>query len=136
MYLVQILNFQLLEVLLLSKKELSVIETAVLGLIPRGREKRITLKDMMKSIDLDERTLQLVISRLVFSYGIPICATREKNIGSGVYIPLSEKERKEGLQSIKAQTKSMTERIEIVESADLSSWNKGLTYNYQSKLEV
>lgn len=120
----------------MTKKELSVIETAVLELIPRGREKRITLKDMMKAIDLDERTLQSVISRLVFSYGIPICATREKFNGSGIYIPLSEKERREGLVSIKAQTQSMTERINIVESADLSNWNKGLTYNRQEELEV
>lgn len=136
MYLVQILSFLFSEVLLLTKKELSVIETAVLELIPRGREKRITLKDMMKAIDLDERTLQSVISRLVFSYGIPICATREKFNGSGIYIPLSEKERREGLVSIKAQTQSMTERINIVESADLSNWNKGLTYNRQEELEV
>ncbi|MEG0285296.1 MAG: hypothetical protein RR494_04495 [Vagococcus sp.] len=120
----------------MNKKELSVIETAVLELIPRGREKRITLKDMMKAIDLDERTLQAVISRLVFSYGIPICATREKFIGSGIYIPLTEKERIEGLISIKAQTQSMTDRIEIVESADLKNWNKGLTYNYQEKLRM
>lgn len=118
------------------KKELSVIETSILELIPRGREKRITLKDMMKAIDLDERTLQSVISRLVFSYGIPICATREKFNGSGIYIPLSEKERREGLVSIKAQTQSMTERINIVESANLNTWNKGLTYNYQDKLRL
>lgn len=136
MYQEQILGYQLMEVLLLNKKELSVIETAVLELIPRGREKRITLKDMMKAIDLDERTLQAVISRLVFSYGIPICATREKFIGSGIYIPLTEKERIEGLISIKAQTQSMTDRIEIVESADLKNWNKGLTYNYQEKLRM
>ncbi|NKC66720.1 hypothetical protein [Vagococcus fluvialis] len=120
----------------MTKKELSVIETAVLELISRGREKRITLKDMMKTIDLDERTLQSVISRLVFSYGIPICATREKFNGSGIYIPSSEKERRDGLVSIKAQTQSMTERINIVESADLNNWTKDLVYNYQEKMEV
>ena len=125
-----------MEVLLLNKKELSVIETAVLELIPKKRKKRITLKDMMKAIDLDERTLQSVISRLVFSYGIPICATREKFNGSGIYIPLSEKERRDGLVSIKAQTQSMTERINIVESANLNTWNKDLIYNHQDKLEV
>lgn len=136
MYLVQILNFRPLEVLLLNKKELSVIETAVLELIPRGREKRITLENIMKAIDLDKRTLQAVISRLVFSYGIPICATREKFDGSGIYIPLTNKERIEGLISIKAQTQSMTDRIAIVESANLKTWNKDLTYNYQSQLRL
>lgn len=124
-----------MEVTLLNK-ELSIIDTSVLELIPRGKENRVTLSTMMKSIDLDERTIQAVISRLVFDHGIPICATREKNSGSGVFIPLNEQERIEGLQNIKAQTKSMTERIKIVESADLVNWNKNLNLKYQERLEV
>lgn len=122
--------------ILLIKKELSVIDTAVLELIPRGKVNRTTLSNMMKVIDLDERTIQAVISRLVFSHGIPICATREKNSGSGVYIPLNDQERIDGLQNIKAQTQSMTERIKIVESADLKNWNKNLNLKYQESLEV
>ena len=120
----------------MSKKELSVIETSILELIPRGESKKISLKKITDSIGIDERSVQAVISRLIIIYGVPICASRGVNSDNGFYIPITEKERIEGLQSIKMQTINMTQRIKSVESANLITWNEGLIYNHQEELEV
>ncbi|MGX7024137.1 hypothetical protein [Vagococcus hydrophili] len=120
----------------MKRKELSIIETSVVCMIPRGKDKKIPLKEITKSIGIDERSIQSVISRLIMIHGIPICASRGINSDNGFYIPINEKERSEGLRSIKMQTVNMTERIQSVEAANLNTWNEGLIYNYQESLGV
>lgn len=111
--------------------QLSVIETAVLESIPRGYENRQPLKKLCSLLDLDERSIQSVISRLT-AKGVPICSSR--GIDSGVYIPLTEEEREKGLRSIKSQAKEMGKRIIAVSNADLDHWHEGIYYTYQSSL--
>lgn len=115
------------------KKELSVIETAVLSMIPRGTGKKVTLNDICQLTSLNLREVQSVINCLVFKYKIPIVANRGSG---GVFIPLNNSQRIEGLTGIKNQVVDLTKRIEIVESSDLDNWDKPLGLNYQEKLEV
>ena len=108
-----------MEVLLLANN-LSIIEQNVLSLIPRGKDNRKTLQVISEAIDLTPREIQSVINTLITNHHIPIVATRSKK--SGVYIPLTQDERVEGLQSLKKQTSDQLKRIAIVESIDLDNW--------------
>ncbi|MGX6979139.1 DNA-binding protein [Vagococcus elongatus] len=101
----------------MKNNQLSVIEKAVLSMIPHGKNNRKPLKEISAGIDLDTRSIQSIINRLVMVYHIPICALRETG---GVYIPLTEEERQEGLKGLKSQASDMNRRIEIVESVDLN----------------
>lgn len=104
----------------MQNKNLSIIEENVLSLIPRGKDNKKTLQIMSESIDLTPRELQAIINGLIFNHRIPIVAIRQ----GGVYIPLSENERIEGLQGLKNQTNDQLKRINIVESIDLDNWHK------------
>lgn len=114
-------------------KELSVIESSVLSLIPRGKDKKVTLDYICKNTGLKVREVQSVINCLVFKYEIPVCADRSQG---GVYIPINNEERSNGLNGIKSQVNNLKSRIKIVESADLNNWMDDLIYNYQEKLKV
>lgn len=113
------------------KKELSPIETAVLELIPRGYENRQSLKNLYTLLDMKEREIQAVISRLT-AKSIPVCSCRGTE--PGVYIPLTEEERTRGLESIKSQAREMNKRIRAVSQADLEHWHEGIYYTYQTSL--
>lgn len=102
----------------MMKTNLSIIEQTVLSLIPRGKENRKTLKVISAYIDLKPRELQSVINGLISNHHIPIVAIRK----GGIYIPLSESERVDGLQGLKNQTQDQLKRIAIVESVDLENW--------------
>ncbi|MGF2142051.1 hypothetical protein ACQUD9_05210 [Vagococcus fluvialis] len=117
----------------MTKKELSVIETAVLSMIPRGTGKKVTLNDICQLTSLSLREVQSVINCLVFKYKIPIVANRGSG---GVFIPLTDEQRLEGLKGIKNQVIDLTKRIELVEASDLDNWDKPLKRNYQEALEV
>ncbi len=105
-------------------------------MIPRGENKKLPLKQISKGVGLDERSIQSVINRLITVYGVPICASRGIHSDNGFYIPITEKERSEGLKSIKMQTINMKERINSVETANLNTWDEDLIYQTQEKLEV
>ncbi|MBP2966853.1 hypothetical protein [Acinetobacter baumannii] len=117
-------------------KELSIIETELLSIIPRVKDNIKSIKTIGYQLGLDERTTQSIVSRLVIKYGIPICSTREKELGSGIFIPLTPKERMDGLRNFKSQAINMIERVKVVESADLNNWTDDLVYKYQEKLKV
>ncbi|MBO0476176.1 hypothetical protein DOK76_03785 [Vagococcus sp. DIV0080] len=117
----------------MNKKELSVIESSVLSMIPRGTGKKVTLNDICQLTSLNLREVQSVISSLVFKYKIPIVANR--GLG-GIFIPLTNEQRSQGLNGIKNQVIDLNKRIEIVESADLIDWNKNINLSYQERLEV
>lgn len=113
-------------------KELTIIESAVLSMIPRGKDNRRALKSMCDATGLDARSMHSVINTLVFKHKIPIVATRKGK--GGVYIPLSSQERAEGLKGLINQVSDMTHRIEIVQSADLTNWENGMNYNQTKKV--
>lgn len=118
----------------MTKKQLSVIESSVYELLPRGRENRKSIKSICKLIDLDERSVQSIINRLIISHNIPIVADRRGE--GGVFIPLTEEERRVALISIKRQVAEMQKRVEAVENIDLDNWDKNLIHAYQGRLGV
>lgn len=113
---------------------LSVIESSVLNLVPQGMDNRRNLKEIASLIDLDVRSIQEIINRLI-SYGVPICAFRGNN-QSGVYIPTNQEELRLGTRAVKSQIKEMMIRVDRVENADLINWKSAVVTTRQSELEV
>lgn len=102
--------------------ELTIIESAVLELIPHGTARKISIKELASLVDLDERSLYEVINSLR-KKGVPVCAQRSGVPSDrGYYIATSEQERAEGLTAYKSQVKDMTKLIDLIESADLYNW--------------
>lgn len=109
--------------------QLTIIESAVLELIPIGATRRIVIKDLAKQIDVDERSIYEIVNSLRRK-GVPICANRngQKN-QRGYYIATNEAERIAGISGYKSQVADMQKLIRSIERADLNKWPK---YVYQS----
>lgn len=106
-------------------QELTIIEQAVLDLIPRGGAIKRSSAEIAPVLDLEKRDIQAVVSRLI-KKGVPIVAKRDgKYCERGYYIATTEEERKIGLLSLKRQQVETEERIRLVEQADLKNWSKG-----------
>lgn len=102
--------------------ELTIIESAVLELIPHGTARKESIKELASLVDLDERSIYEVINSLR-KKGVPICAQRSGVPSDrGYYIATSEQERKEGLAAYKSQVKDMTKLIDLIEATDLYNW--------------
>ncbi|HPI99565.1 MAG TPA: hypothetical protein PLN65_01665 [Enterococcus sp.] len=102
--------------------ELTIIEQAVLDLIPLSIERKIAIREISSLIDIDERSVYEVINSLR-KKGIPICAIRHgEPTNRGYFIATSEEERAEGLASYKAQVVDMSRLIKIIEETDLNGW--------------
>lgn len=102
--------------------ELTIIEQAVLELIPRGNERRISSGEISALIDLDKRSIHEVINNLR-KKSVPICAIRHGDYNNrGYYIATNEAERTEGLASYKAQVMDMSGLIKVIEQSDLDGW--------------
>jgi predicted transcriptional regulator len=107
-------------------KELTIIETAVLDLIPVGSIRKVSIREIGKILDLDERSIYEIINSLRRK-GVPVCAKRNGNpIDRGYYIATNEEERATGIHSYKSQVKDMSNLINTIEQADLINWRKNL----------
>lgn len=102
-------------------EHLTIIERAVVELIPRGRERRTTTREIGKLVDLDSREVFAVIQQ-ARRKGVPIVASRRDN--GGLFIATNEEERSEGLRPLEAQYESTRETIENIRGADLNNWQK------------
>lgn len=106
--------------------ELTIIEQAVLELLPRGEQRKRSASEIAPLLDLDKRDVQSVVSKLI-KKGIPVVAKRNgKYSERGYYIATTEEERTKGLISLKRQQKDTEERIKLVEHADLKNWENNL----------
>lgn len=106
--------------------ELTVIESAVLDLIPSGTQRKIAIKEVSRLVDLDERSIYEVINTLR-KKGIPICAQRSgKPSQRGYYIATSDLERNEGISSYKSQIADMQRLIGYIEQSDVNGWKNNL----------
>lgn len=102
--------------------ELTIIESAVLDLIPSGTQRKIAIKEVSRLVDLDERSIYEVINSLR-KKGIPICAQRSGEPSQrGYYIATNDLERNEGISSYKSQVADMQRLISYIEEADVNGW--------------
>lgn len=107
-------------------KQLSIIETAVLDLIPNGSNRKISIKEVGQILDLDERSIYEIINSLRRK-GVPVCAKRNgQPLDRGYYIATNEAERADGIHSYKSQVSDMSSLIQAIEQADLTNWHKNL----------
>lgn len=118
----------------MTKIQLSIIESEVLSLIPRGAERKISLTEIGKSIDLDVRSIQATINSLI-KKGVPCVAVRSL-INGGLFIAETDEERERGLKSLERQALDMQRRAELVRQADLVNWHKNISSSYQKRFEV
>lgn len=90
------------------------------SLIPRGNERLVSVSDLANALDTDVRHIQGMIYNLVVKFGIPVCSYRGE-YQSGVFIPVNESQRIDGLVTIKEQVRSTSVRISAVEEANLDT---------------
>lgn len=106
----------------MDKIELTIIQQFVLDQIPYGSEKPAKVSDISKVINLTERDIHAVINVLTRK-GIPVCSIRSGE-SKGIFIPVTEQERIEGLLALQNQVADMANRIENVQKADLEWYKK------------
>lgn len=104
--------------------ELTIIEKAVLELIPRGIERKIAISELVSLVGIDERSMYTIINNLR-KKGVPICAKRSGE-NRGYYVATNEEEKERGLASYKSQVKDMRELINAIEKADISNWMENI----------
>lgn len=90
----------------------------LLASIPKGDTSPMSISDLSKRLNMEERTIQYQVNQLIVEYGIPICSRR--TINAGIFIPLNEEQRQAGLVTIRASQQSLSRRIAGVEDADLN----------------
>lgn len=117
-----------------TKYQLSIIETAVFELIPQGIEKKTSLSEIGKLVDIDIRSLQATILTLI-KKGIPIVAIRG-SVEGGIFIATTDEEREIGLKSLVSQANEMLYRAQLVRKCDLSTWKNKVSSSYQDQLGV
>lgn len=93
------------------------LDIRVLRLIPYGSERPRPTKEIASLLSIDERKVRKIISRLIVTHGVPIVAKR--GVVSGLYIPLNDTERLEGITELRAQHKAEGERLDSLIMADL-----------------
>ncbi len=117
-------------------EELTIIEEAILDMIPRGSENKRIAKDLANNIGLGWRDVYGVINSLI-KKGVPIVANRKGAYEHrGFYIATNEYEVKTGLSSLKEQVKDMNKRINAVENADLANWESNIIRPSEPKKPV
>lgn len=98
--------------------DIPLIYQEMIDLLPRGSENPMPLKEVASLLHLDKRTVLEYANAISIHYGVPILASR-KYQRNGLYIPVTEKERREGLIPLKNQVLEMTKRIDAIEKAEL-----------------
>lgn len=111
-------------------KELTDREQLVLDYIPFGKDDKINVREIAKLAELDQRAVYTIIESLIHNHKIPIVSSRHEH-DNGIYIPLSDEERQEGLMALRNQVRTMDKRIVLVETADLNT-----VYKYKEVVGV
>lgn len=102
-------------------KELNSYEYTLLQAIPKGRENRKLIPMIAQALGTNQRQIYEDINHLIIKYHIPIVSTREGNQG-GVYLPITEEEKQLGLAPLKASVNTLNKRIEVIDKADISTY--------------
>ncbi|MFW3539769.1 hypothetical protein [Vagococcus fluvialis] len=116
----------------MSKYVLNPQESNIYKMIPLGLENAKRVKDIAVPLNLEERDIHNAIHSMCRK-NIPICSSRKEPFG--VYIPLTEDERRIGLISLSNQANSMTQRIELVGSINLKTWRSTIATTVQTNLD-
>lgn len=116
----------------MNKYVLSPQESDIYKMIPLGLENAKRVKDIAVPLKLEERDIHSAINSMCRK-NIPVCSSRKEPFG--VYIPLTEDERRIGLVSLSNQANNMTQRIELVGSIDLKTWRDTISTTVQIKLD-
>lgn len=116
----------------MNKYVLSTQESDIYKMIPLGLENAKRVKDIATPLNLEERDIHNAINSMCRK-NIPICSSRKEPFG--VYIPLTEDERRIGLVSLSNQANNMTRRIELVGKIDLKTWRETISTTVQPTLD-
>lgn len=103
-------------------EELSSREKQVLELIPRGKEKKVSIAYIGNVVGIDTRIVYEVIDNLR-EKGVPIFAKRSGlKEERGYFIATTEQERLEGISPYRSQTLHMLSMINLLACIDLETW--------------
>ncbi|GAB6697571.1 hypothetical protein BOVMAS02_14730 [Streptococcus uberis] len=89
----------------------------ILSLIPVGKERTVTGKELATITKQNLRTIQAIIRRLVIDYNICICGSRDSQ--GGYYIPANDTERLEGVRALYTQQQEEEKRITVIMNSNL-----------------
>ena len=109
----------------MKTNKLTVNETKVLDILPRGIDRPITMTEISKLTELEPRVLYSIIDRLR-RHGVPVGGLRseEKN---GYYIATTEAEKMIGASSYASQVNSMSETVANLLASDVSDWEQSIS---------
>lgn len=108
-------------------RKLTASEVDVVRLIPRGSERKVTMKDLASLAGMDTRGVQDIISSAK-KKGVPIMSSRKAK-DHGYYIAETEVERRNGLVNLKHQANEILAGIDGITNADLDNWEKVTGYS-------
>lgn len=106
---------------------LTAREAKVIRLIPRGADRKITMKELASLAGTSTRTARIIILSAK-KKGVPIVSSR-KSGDSGYSIAETEAERRNGLVNLKHQANEILAGVEGVANADLDNWEKVTGYS-------
>lgn len=96
----------------------------VLRLIPIGKERSQSTKEIADLLKIDVRTVREIVRNLIIKHNIAICGSR--NTTGGYYIPSNDTERIEGIRALDKQNQEELKRINALMYADLNEQDKYL----------
>lgn len=108
-------------------RSLTAREAKVIRLIPRGSERKVTMKDLASLAGMDTRGVQDIISSAK-KKGVPIMSSRKAK-DHGYYIAKTEAERRNSLVNLKHQANEILAGIDGITNADLDNWEKVTGYS-------
>ena len=104
--------------------ELTKIERKILDLIPEGINRKISIREISKLINLNHRRIYEIINHLR-KKGVPICAIKQGKVKDrGYFIAMNERERALGLHHYNSQIIDMQRTVAHVEQANLHEWRE------------
>lgn len=103
-----------------TKKQLPLIEEAILKALPKGKGRLKKAKELSQELGVDTRSIYGCIHRMITEYGIPVASTRR--YGGGYWIPQTPEELTEGMAGLKAQHREEAKRLKALENADLEAY--------------
>lgn len=114
----------------------------ILSLIPVGKEKLISTREIEQATGFKARDIHAIINDLIMTYKIAIGSSRDKT-KYGYFIPTNEEEKLDGIASLEEQTITMQQRAQVVRSADIETamayklrYSNSPTFTKQLKLNL
>lgn len=101
-----------------QKLELSPLEKGIACAIPLGQFNARTTQEIADRVGVSVRTIRSIVNRLIIKHKLPICGSKMGK--RGLYYPLTDEERSNGIEPLRDEVIEMQTRIKTVSMVNLS----------------